>query len=143
MSAKDLPGGQTQVLNIRRIRRINSDSVESDQDNAPESISDTEDRPRWNGDLDNSIDSEGDSTVDAESDIEQDYSIEDPECPEERDVSTRPNVPRSIRPTRKSMREAEEVLMTDNAIETRRNKAVKKNMDSMRQCFTSFFMYFY
>jgi len=143
LSAKDLPGGQTQVLNIRRIRRINSDPVESDQDSAPESISDTEDRPRWNGDLDNSIDSEGDSTVDAESDIEQDYSIEDPECPEERDVSARPNVPRLIWPTRKSMREAEEVLMTDNAIQMRRNKGVKKYMDSMRQCFTSFFMYFY
>ena len=42
-SAKDLPGGGTQMLNVCRIRRINHYPVESDEDSAPESISDTED----------------------------------------------------------------------------------------------------
>jgi hypothetical protein len=43
LSAKDLPGGRTQILNVRRIRRINHHQVESDEDSAPESISNTED----------------------------------------------------------------------------------------------------
>jgi len=42
-SAKDHPGGQTQVLNISEIRRIHCHPAESDEDSAPESISDTED----------------------------------------------------------------------------------------------------
>jgi hypothetical protein len=49
LSAKDLPGGRTQILNVRRIRRINRHPVESDEDSAPESISDTEDWLNWNG----------------------------------------------------------------------------------------------
>jgi len=43
LSAKDLPGGRTQILNVRRIWRINRHPVESDKDSAPESISDTGD----------------------------------------------------------------------------------------------------
>jgi len=43
MSAKDLPGGQTEILNVRQIQRINSHLVPSDEDSAPESISDTKD----------------------------------------------------------------------------------------------------
>jgi hypothetical protein len=43
LSAKDLPGGQTQILNVRRIWSINLHPVESDENSAPESISDTED----------------------------------------------------------------------------------------------------
>jgi len=93
LSAKDLPGGWTQILNVRRIRRINQHPVESDDDSAPDSISDTEDWLNWNGDLDNSNDSEDDYAADVESDMDQDNSIEDPEV---------------------------------NAIETRRNKGVKK-----------------
>jgi len=89
-------------------------------------ISDTEDWLNWNGDLDNPNDSEDDYVADIESDIEQDNSIEDPECPEQRDVSAASNVPGLIRPTRKSKRQAEHVLMTVNAIETRRNQGVKK-----------------
>ena len=53
LSAKDLPGGRTQILNVRRIRRINRHPVGSNEDSAPESISDTEDWLNWNGDLDN------------------------------------------------------------------------------------------
>jgi len=41
-------------------------------------------------------------------------------------VSAAPNVPGLIRPTQKSQRQGEKVLMTVNAIETKRNKGVKK-----------------
>jgi hypothetical protein len=43
LSAGDLPGGRTQILNVRRIRRINCHPVESDEDSTPDSISDNED----------------------------------------------------------------------------------------------------
>jgi hypothetical protein len=126
LSEKDLPGGRTQILNVRRIRRINHHPVEGDEDSAPESISDPEDWLNWNGDLDNTTDSEDDCVADVESDMEQDNTFEDPKSPEQRDVSTTPNVPGLIRPTWKSKRHAEKVLVTVNTIETRRNKGVKK-----------------
>ena len=126
LSAKDLPGGRTQILNVHRIRRINRHPVESDEDSAPESISDTEDWLNWNGDLDNPNDSEDDCAPNVESDMEQDNTIQDPESPEQRNVSAAPNVPGLIRPTQKSKRHAEKVLVTVNTIEMRRNKGVKK-----------------
>jgi len=43
ISAKDLPGGQTQVLNVRQIKQIDHPSAECEEDSSPESISDTED----------------------------------------------------------------------------------------------------
>ena len=126
VSTKDLHGGRTQILNLHRIRRINCDPVKSDEDSAPESISETEDWLNWNGDLDDSNDSEDDCAAEGEFDIEQGKSIEDPEWPEQRDVSAAPNVPGLIRLTRRSNVQAETLLMTINAIETRRNKGVKK-----------------
>jgi hypothetical protein len=124
--AKDLRGGRTQRLNVRRIRGINLHPVESDEDSTPESISDTEDWLNWNGNLDNPNDSEEDCAADNDSDIEHNNCIEDPECPEQQDVSAAPTVPRSVWPTRKSKRQAENVLMTVNAAETRRNQGGKK-----------------
>jgi len=91
--------------------------------------------------LDNPNDSEDDWVADIESDTEQHHKIDIPECPMQRDVSAASNVLRLIRPTRKTQRQAEKVLMTVNAIEMRRNKVVKKKYDRMRQCFTSFIMY--
>jgi hypothetical protein len=41
-SAKDLLRGLTQMLNAHRIRKINCHPVESDEDSAPERISDTD-----------------------------------------------------------------------------------------------------
>jgi len=41
-------------------------------------------------------------------------------------VSAAPNVPGLVRPTRKSKRPAEKVLVTVNAVETQRNKGGKK-----------------
>jgi hypothetical protein len=37
LSAKDLPGGRTQILNVRRIRRIHCHPVEMDEESVPES----------------------------------------------------------------------------------------------------------
>jgi len=83
LSAKDLPGGRTQILNVCRIRRINRHPVESDKDCTPESISDRDDWLNWNGDLDNPNASKEDCAVDDESDIEHNNGIEDLECPEQ------------------------------------------------------------
>jgi len=64
--------------------------------------------------------------VDVESDIEHHNGIKNSEWPEQQDVSAAPNVLRSVWPTRKSKRQAEKVLLTVNAVETRRNKGGKK-----------------
>jgi len=126
LSAKDLPGGRTQILNVRRLRRINRHPVERVEDSPSESISLIEDWLNWNGDIDNPNDREDDCAADFESDMEQENTIEDPESPEQRDVSAAQNVPGLIRPTRKSKRHAEKVLVTVNTIETRRNQGVRE-----------------
>ena len=100
--------------------------MESDEDSAPQSISDTKDWLNWNCDWDNPNDSEQDCTAADGSNIEHNNGIEDPECPEQQDVSAAPNVPRLVRPTRKSKRQAEKVLVIVNAVETQRNKGGKK-----------------
>jgi len=126
LSAKDLPGGRTHILNVHRIRGINRHSVESDEDSAPESISDTNDWLNLNGDLDNPNDSEKDCAADNESDIEHNNGFEDSECAEWQDVSATPNVPELVRPTRMSKTQAEKELLTVTAVETRRNQGGKK-----------------
>jgi len=88
--------------------------------------------------LDIPNDSEENCAADDVSDIQHNKCIEDPECPEQQDVSAAPNVPGLVRPTRKSNRQAETAFMTVNAAETRRNKGGKKKYDRMRQWFTSF-----
>ena len=141
LSAKNLPGGRTEILTVRQIRRINRHPVESDEDSPSESISDTEDWLNWNGDLDNPNDSEDNCAADVQPDIQQEESIKDPDCAEQQDVSAAPNVRGLFRPIRKSTRQAEMMLMTVNAIKTGRKKGVKKMFDRVRQCCTSFFMY--
>jgi len=141
LSEKNLCGGRTQILNVRQIQTINCQPVKSDEDSTLESISDTADWLDWNCDLDNPNNSEDDCAVDVESDIEQDNSIEDLECPEKWIVSATPNLLGLIRPIQKSKRQAEMVLVMVNAMETRRNKGVKKKYDRTRQWFTSFFTY--
>jgi len=136
LSAKDLPGGQIQIWNVRRIRRINCHLVETDKDRSAEMISDTVDWLNWNGNLNNPNDREADCSADNESDIEHNNCIEDPERPEPQDVSAMPNVPGLVRPTRMSKRQAEKVLVTVNAVETRRNKGGKKKLDGLHQWFT-------
>jgi hypothetical protein len=89
-------------------------------------ISDTDDWLNWNGDMDNPNDSEEDCAADDDCDIEYNNCIEEPECPEQQDVCASPTAPGLVRPTRKSKRQAEKVLLTVNAVETRRNKGGKK-----------------
>ena len=125
LSAKDFPGGGSQIFNVRRIRRIHPYPVESDVDSAPECISDSEDWLNWTGDFDIPNDREDDYAPDVQSDTEPDNGIEFRECPELRDVIATPNVSGLKRPTRNSQRQAERMLLTVNAIETRRNKGVK------------------
>ena len=126
LSAKDLPGRRSPILNICRRRRIDGHPVECDKDSAPESISDTKNWLTWNGDLDNPNDREDDCAADIESDIGRDNGINDPEIPEKRDVNAAPNVPRLIRPQRTSKRQSEIVLVTVNTLETSRNRGIKK-----------------
>jgi len=126
VTPKNLPGGRTQILNVHWIRRISCHPVKSDKDSAYESISDTEYWLNWDGDLDNPNDCKDDCAADVETDIELDNAIDFPECPEQQGVSPTSNVPWLILPTRKSMRQAETVLVTVNAIETRRNQGVQK-----------------
>jgi hypothetical protein len=76
--------------------------------------------------LDNPIVIEEDYAADNESKIEHNNGIKDPECAEQQDMSATPNVPGLVRPTRKSKRQAETVLVTVNAVETQRNKEGKK-----------------
>jgi len=126
LSANDLPGGTTPSVNDHRIQRIHCHPVKSYEDSAPQSIPDTDDWLKWNGDLDNPNDSEEDCAADDESDTEPNTGIEDPACPKQQDVSAAPNVPGFVRPTRQSKRQAEKVLVTINGVETRRNKGGKK-----------------
>jgi len=93
LPAKDLPGGRTQMFNVHCIRRSNCHPVDSNADSSIQSISDTQDWLNRNGRFDNPNDSEDDCAADIESGIEQYTSIEDPDCPEQRDVSADVNVP--------------------------------------------------
>jgi hypothetical protein len=70
LSAKDLPGERTQIINVHQIRRINRHPVKSDDDSAPKCISGLDDCQNWNGDLDNENDGKEDCAADYESDVE-------------------------------------------------------------------------
>jgi len=71
--------------------------------------------------VDNPNDSGDDCTAVVESDIQPDKGIDDPEHPEQWDVSVSPIVPGLIQPTPKSKLNAELVWVTVSAMETRRN----------------------
>jgi len=124
LSTKHLPGVRTHVLNFRWINRIDHHPAESDAHSSPQSISDTKYWLNWNGDLDDPNYSEDDCEADNESDIELDNGGEDSDTPEERNVSAAPNVPRLIRPIRRSKMMAEEALMMVNTMETKRSTGI-------------------
>jgi len=126
LSAKDLPGGQTQVLNVCQIKWIDRHPAESDEESSPESISDTENWLNWNEDLDNPNDSEDDYEAANQSDMELDNGSEDSETREQQNDSAVPNVPWLIRPIRRSKKKVEKALLTVNIMEMRRNKGIKK-----------------
>jgi len=58
--------------------------------------------------------------------VDLENGFDDLATPEQQDVCTAPNVPRSIWPTQKSKKHTEKGLMTVNAMEMRRNKSIKK-----------------
>jgi len=99
-SAKDLPGWRTPVLNVCWIKWIDHHPAESDEDNSPDSIWDTDSWLIWNGDVDNPNNSEEDLERDDESDTEQDNGSEDSETTLLRNVCAAPNVPELIQPIR-------------------------------------------
>jgi hypothetical protein len=70
--------------------------------------------------LDNPDDSKEDCAADDEYELAHNNWIEVPECVEPRNMSAAPNVPELVWPTQKSKRKAEKVLVTVNAVETRR-----------------------
>jgi hypothetical protein len=126
LSAKDLPGGQTQVLNVRQIQQIHYQPAESDEDSSPESISDTENWLNRNGDFNIPNNSEDVWEVDNESDMELGNGMKVSETLEMRDVSAAPNIPELIRPIPQSKKKVEKVLLKVNLMETRRNKGIKE-----------------
>jgi hypothetical protein len=126
LSAKDLLVGRTQLLNVRRLRRICHHPVGSHEDSVLESISDAQYWLHWDGELDHRNNCAVDWAADLESDIDQDNVIEDPECPELQDVTATPNVPRLIGSIWKSKRQAEKMFQTVNTIEMSSNTEVKK-----------------
>jgi hypothetical protein len=126
LTAKNLPGGRTQILIVGQINKINHRPVEGDEHSPPEHISDTEDRLNWNGDLHNAYNSKDDCVAQVESGKVQGNAIKDLRWSDKRNVSAAPNVPGFIWPTRKSNRQAEKALVMVNAIVTRRNSEVNK-----------------
>jgi len=104
LSAKDFPGGWTQVLNMHQIEQMDGYPAESDKDSAPDSISNTKIWLDWISDLDNPKSSDDNLEADNKSDIGHDTDIEVPESLEHQDMSTASNVSRLIRPTRRSMK---------------------------------------
>jgi len=125
LSAKDLPGGRTQILKVHRIKRIDRHPAESDEDSAPQSISDTENWHNWNGDLDYPNETENNWEADNESDMELDNGSENSETPEQRNVSAVQNGSGLIRPIRWTKKQVEEALLNINIMEMRRNKGIK------------------
>jgi len=126
VSAKEFPGGRTQVLNVHGTKQIDPHAAESDQDGAPELISNNENWLNWNGDLDNPNESEEGCEADDESDMEPDIGINALESQEHWVVSAALNVAGLIRPTWRSMKNTEMGLTTVSAMETRRNKGNRK-----------------
>jgi len=116
-SAKNRPGGRTHILNVCQIKWIDRHPAETDEDSSPESISDTENSPNWNEDLDNPNMSEDNWEAHNESDMELDNGSENSETPEQRNVSVAPNVPGLIRRIRRSKRKVEKTLMMVNIME--------------------------
>jgi len=96
LSPNDLPGWRIQVTDVRQITRFDCHPAETEEDCAPESISDTKNWHDWNGDLDNPNDRDDDWEADNESDIELNNCNEDLQLSEQRDMSTAPNVPELI-----------------------------------------------
>jgi len=107
LSANDLPGGWTKVMDVCQIKQINCHPAERAEDSSPKPISDTENLLDWNWDLYTPIESNDDREVDDESEIELDIGVRDSETEDQRDVTTAPNVAGLIGPTQRLKNKAE------------------------------------
>lgn len=119
ISANDLHGRQTVVLNVHCVLRIDPDPAKNINHSAPESISDNEHLLNWDGYQDNSKLNKDDLEAEEETEQELDNAIEHAEtpcleCPAKwsRNVSVNRLVIESIRKR----------LMILTAVETRRRK---------------------
>jgi len=97
LSAKNIPGGRPQVLNVHQFKHIDRHPDQGAVDSSPESISDTEIWVNWNGELDSPNVSEDNWEAHNELDIELDNGSEDPKTLEQRIVSATPDVQGLIR----------------------------------------------
>jgi hypothetical protein len=77
VSAHDLAGRQTWVLNVHQIAKIDFDPVESDEDSAPETIWDTEGWLNCNGDFHNPNQKVDNCKAEVELYMEPDHGMED------------------------------------------------------------------
>jgi hypothetical protein len=140
LSAKDLTGVRTQVLNVHRIKRIDRHPAESDEDSSRECIANTKNWLNSNGDLDNPHNSQDDWEADNESDTTLDNGREDSKILAVRSVRAALNVPGLIRLIRQPKKKVEKALLTVNIMETRRSKGINKEQDRMRQCIITKFI---
>jgi len=113
-------------LNVHQVRQIDCPPAESDDDSAPESISDTKNWLNWNHYLEDPNESKDNCEADNESDVELDNCFEDPECPHQGDVCAAPNVPGMIPPTQRSKKTTAQGSAMVNATETRRIRGHRK-----------------
>jgi hypothetical protein len=133
VSAKDLPGGRTQVINICQIIKMDRHTSHSCEDSAPESISDTENWLTSKDDLDHPTERENECEADDKSDIEPCSGLKPSESPDHLVVHAIQNVPTLIQPIPKSIKQAEKGVVTVSAIETMRNKGIKNKKGRLGQ----------
>jgi len=89
-------------------------------------MSDTEKWLNWNGELNNPGESKDNREADDESNMELGTSIKSSERPQHQVLSAATNLVRLIRPTRRSMKQAEQGLITVSSTKTWRNMGNKK-----------------
>lgn len=122
---QDLKGGQTQLLNLHRIKQTNCNAAKSQRNIAPDSISDTKNWLDWHGVLDNIHDSEKNWEVDKQYNIEPDNGITDSQNSLQRNVSGTQNIAGMVRPTRSATNKAEQLFITVCTMQMWRIKLTK------------------
>jgi hypothetical protein len=99
LSAKDLSGGQTQILSVRQIRTINHYPLKYHEDIAKASIRQMQNSLHFSRDLDSPKYCESNCQTDVDYDTQSDKGSEDQKRPVRDDVIATVIVPQLIRPT--------------------------------------------
>jgi len=126
LSAKNIPAGRTEMLNVDQNKRNDSHAVESDEDCAPETISDTKNWRIRNFDFDTPNTRKDDWEEDNKSDIELDKGLKPQPSPYQWNLTATQNVNRLIWLTWRSMTQTEAWLMVVSAMDTRIILLIKK-----------------